>query len=666
MEGQILMRNFSRLIAGAALATALSTTPANARPWSLVDVVNTPGMIDVQLAPNGSRTIVNVIRTDLADNTYASSYLLVDTQTGKAVSLPTELRNPHWSPDGNLVAWLRDEKGGASAIVLTDAQGESRRVLTSGKRRIVALSWSPDGARLAAIETPSQTQGPQKRLQWLTLENDYRNTRPPLRSLWIIDAHSGAEALETHDSWSYGGPETDHDPSWSSDGHLLAVVRQPTSLYGDFEHAQYVSVDIRTGSLRQIVDHSFFAYPASAAPIYAPTEDKVAYTHTWDGKLPSREDVFVDGRDVSAALDRDLWSCGSGRIVWQSGMLLASMMDGVSQRLYRLDPRGASAPRALTGGNGSVWAYSVARDGRIAYVWAPSTALPELYIREPDGRTRQVTHLFPIAHDLPIAPTRYITWGDGNGHTLHGQLTIPAGADSAKLPLIVEPHGGPQCADDSSFAPFAQYLASHGYAYFRPDPPGSDGYGDWSYKAIVNNWGPLPMAADLSGIDWLQASGIGDPSRTFIEGASYGGYLTSWIVTHTQRFRAAVAQVPVTDLLLDYSLSESPNITRRFFGDRPASNTALLTEQSPLSFAAQEKTPLLIMAGLVDTRAPYVQSIEFYKVLAEDGAPVRMLVDPIAGHGPDDPVGTMAWFSATAAWIAEHGGIAIPDAKLPR
>jgi len=660
------MRAFAKcLAASAALAAAGLATPAHARPWTLADAVSMPAMTDVQLAPDGSHAIVNVMRPDLAHDTDMSSYLLVDTGTGKASSLPPKLYHPSWSPDGSTIAWLRDAHSGASRIVFTDAQGRNQRALTSGKRAIVAFSWSPDGRRLGAIESSVHTEAPRDRLLWLTLEDDYRNTQPPARSLWVVDARSGKETLETHDVWSYGGPVTDHDPSWSSDGHRIAVVRQPTPVFGDFEHAQYVTVDVRTESSEQIVAHPFFAGPASAAPVYAPTGNMIAYTHTWDGKLPSREDVFVDGRDVSASLDRDLWSCGSGTIKWRSGMLLASMMDGVAQRLYQLDPTGASAPRPLTGTGGSVWAYSVARGGRIAYVWAPPTELPELYIREPGGHTRQVTHLFSVPHDLPIAPTRYFSWADGNGHTLHGQLTMPAVADPAKLPLIVEPHGGPQCADDTSFSPFAQYLASNGYAYFLPDPPGSDGYGDWSYKAIVGNWGPLPMAADLSGVDALQAAGIGDPTRTFIEGGSYGGYLTSWIVTHTQRFRAAVAQVPVTDLLLDYTLSESPNITRRFFGNRPATNPTLLAAQSPLTFAAQEKTPLLIIAGLADTRAPYMQAIEFYKALAEDGAPVRMLADPHAGHGPNDPRGEIAWYSATVAWIGDHGGIAIPDARLP-
>jgi dipeptidyl aminopeptidase/acylaminoacyl peptidase len=230
---------------------------------------------------------------------------------------------------------------------------------------------------------------------------------------------------------------------------------------------------------------------------------------------------------------------------------------------------------------------------------------------------------------------------------------------------VMEPHGGPQCADDSAFDPLAQYLASNGYAYFRPDPRGSDGYGDWSYKALVNDYGAGPMADDLAGLDAVIASGVGDTNRLYIEGASYGGYLTSWIVTHTSRFKAAVAQVPVTDLLLEYTLSDDSNIERRFFGEKPATTPQFLREQSPLTYAGAERTPLLIIIGLRDTRAPYPASIEFYKTLLEDGAPVRLIADPLAGHFPKDPKGILAWDSATFGWLAQHGAPTIADALLP-
>ena len=173
------------------------------------------------------------------------------------------------------------------------------------------------------------------------------------------------------------------------------------------------------------------------------------------------------------------------------------------------------------------------------------------------------------------------------------------------------------------------------------------------------------MADDMAGFDAVIASGVGNANALYVEGASYGGDLSSWIVTHTNRFKAAVAPVPVTDLLLEYTLSDNSNIERRFFGEKPATDPRLLRDQSPLTYAGGERTPLLIIIGLRGTRAPYPAAIAFYKTVLENGGPAKLLADPAAGHFPSDPQGIIAWYSATFGWLARYGAPAIPDAVLP-
>jgi dipeptidyl aminopeptidase/acylaminoacyl peptidase len=174
------------------------------------------------------------------------------------------------------------------------------------------------------------------------------------------------------------------------------------------------------------------------------------------------------------------------------------------------------------------------------------------------------------------------------------------------------------------------------------------------------------MADIMAGIDAIAATQSVDPERLFLYGASYGGYLTSWIVTHTDRFRAAVAAVPVTDLLLSYALTQSPNIQRRFFGQKPlADNQDTLMDQSPVRYARSLHTPLLLVAGLKDTQAPYTQTIEFFKILREEGKDVALLAYPNAAHGPNDPLGVLDWTAHVVGWFAARGGVSIGDAKLP-
>ena len=648
----------------AALATPVRIAAAQDRPWTFKDAIQVEFIDDVQIAPDGSVALIAVNRADLAHNAFARAYQLVDLASGKMTALPERLQNPRWSPRGTAIAWLQRGRTGAASIVLTNARGGAERTLTASPRSVVAFGWSPDGKRVAAIEAAAApVAADQARFRWMTPESDYRDSRPRKRDVYLIDVERRSETLLTHDSWSYGGPATDRDPSWSADGTRIAVIRQPSPLYGDFEHAQYVAIRPRDGEVEDLVGHPFFAYPHSVPPMFAPEGDAIAYVHTWDGALPSREDLYVGGRDVTAPLDRDLWSCGTGGVAWQRDALLVVLLDGVSLRLYRVDP-GGSAPRPLTAEHGSVEAFSAAPGGRIAYAWTTPTTPTELYVLDPGQAPRQVTHLgAPVG--LAIAPTRYFEWRAPDGRTIHGQLTVPTVGDPRTAALIVEPHGGPQCADDAQFSGFAQYLATNGVAYFRPDPRGSDGYGDWSYKAIVGNTGDGPMADDLAGVDAVLASGVGNKDRLFLEGGSYGGYLTSWIITHDHRFKAAVAAVPVTNLLLEYTLSESPNIERRFYGARPALDPALLARDSPVTYARAARTPLLVEIGLLDTRAPYVQAIEFYKAVAEAGTEARLLADAQAGHGPNDPNGIIQWQQAMLGWFAAHGGPALPGAVLP-
>lgn len=639
------------------MAAVLQPRPAAVHAWRLSNMVSMQRLNDVRISPDGRGVLFDTLFPAQGTDTYH----LVNA-SGRTLSVYTaDLAHPRWSPDGKRIAWISGDAKGTTRIVVTDVAGKNRRALTGGKRSIVNFSWSPDGRAIAGVETGTPAKVP--RLHWMSLHNDYRDTLPPRRAIWIVDPATGRERLLTHDSWSYGGPATDNDPAWSPDGMHIAATRQPTAVYADFDRAQYVSIDVRSGTAHELIRHAFFAYPGSAPPQFSPSGDAFAYVHTWDGKLPAREDLYVDGRDVTAKLDRDLWSCGTGSVSWQPHMLVATMLDGVSSRLYRVNPR-ADEPKPLTGRTGSVEAFSVARTGRIAYIWSTPRQPAQVYLVDPSREPRQITHVAYSSSNLSVE-TRYVRWSDGHGHRLIGQLTLPTNADLKTVPLIVELHGGPQCSEDSSFDVFGQYFAGNGYAYFRPDPAGSDGYGDWSYKAIVGNWGARPMADDMAGVDTVLRSGVGDPNKLYLFGGSYGGYLTSWIASHTNRFKAAVAWVPPTNLLLEATLSESPNIMQRFFGMKPSLHAAMLDEQSPQTYVAHMHTPLLLVIGLQDTRAPSAQAIEFYKTLAERGAPVALLADSQSGHGPGDAQSAALWLAATMGWIVSHGGPPVPDATLP-
>jgi dipeptidyl aminopeptidase/acylaminoacyl peptidase len=652
-----MQRTLSCILVSVLLA---SSPRSEARPWSVTDIAPfLAGTDTIEVASTGA-VLFNDHYADLKHDSIEESWLILESN-GVIREIPRGLRVAalHWAPDGRRLAALL-EKDGTKQLFWMDARTFAVTRLTHGGS-IGNFSISPDGTRIAAIETPPAVLSSAPLSFWFSDNNDLLGGTPPSRQFWIVDGKTGAQHRPVVDSYSYGGPVTDHDPSWSPDGSKVAAVRQPTALYGDFQEAQYVSIEVASGSIRMLNNEKIFALPDTAPPVFS-GDGHLASVHTWDNKFGSREDLFVDDRNLSAGFDHDFWSCSQTRMVWAGDRLLASTMDGVDLRLYRFSMDG-SAPLALTPAGGSVDAFSSAPNGSVYVAYSTPQKPAEIYRVDANGSMRQLTHRHVLPNDLNIARTSFPTWSDGRGHTLIGQFTQAA---NPKPPLLIELHGGPQCADTSAFSPFAQYFATNGYSYFRPSPRGSDGYGDWSYKAIINDWGPGPMADVMAGIDAVAAAQSIDSDRLFLYGASYGGYLTSWIVTHTDRFRAAVAAIPVTDLLLDYTLTQSPNIQRRFFGQKPiADNQDVLMDQSPVRHARSLHTPLLLVAGLKDTQAPYTQTIQFFKMLREEGKDVALLAYPNAGHGPDDPRGALDWTAHIAGWFAAYGGISISDAKLP-
>src|SRR5258708_3579291 len=462
-----MIRTSSCILASVLLATS---PRSEARPWSLTDIAPLlAGTDTIEVASTGA-VLFNDHYADLKHDSIEESWLILESN-GAIRGIPRRLRvaKLHWAPDGRRLAALLEEKDGTKQLFWMDSNTFTVTRLTHGAS-ISNFSISPNGTQIAAIEIPSAASSTVPMSFWFSENNDLLGGTPPSRQLWFIDAKTGAQRRAVVDSYSYGGPVSDHDPSWSPDGSEVAVVRQPTALYADFQEAQYVSVEVADGSVRLLNEDKIFALPETAPPMFS-HDGKLVTVHTWDNKFGSREDIFVDNRNLSAGFDHDFWSCSQTRVAWAGDRLLASTMDGADLRLYRFSMDG-SAPVALTPNGGSVDAFSSAPNGPVYVAYSTPEQPDEIYRVDADGSMQQLTHRHVLPKDLIIARTTFPTWSDGQGHTLTGQITH---AVNSKPPLLIELHGGPQCADTSAFSPFAQYFATNGYSYFRPSPRGSDG-----------------------------------------------------------------------------------------------------------------------------------------------------------------------------------------------
>ena len=261
---------------------------------------------------------------------------------------------------------------------------------------------------------------------------------------------------------------------------------------------------------------------------------------------------------------------------------------------------------------------------------------------------------------LPLGRTDVIRWKSKDGLDVEGLLTYPLGYEKGrKYPLILTIHGGPAGVFSESFIgrsgiyPLATF-ASRGYAVLRPNPRGSGGYGVKFRFANVGDWGGRDFEDGQAGVDHVIAMGVADPERMAVMGWSYGGFMTSWTITQTQRFKAAVVGAAVTNLWSFTGTADIPGFLPDYFGGEPWDKLEAFQKHSPMTFVKNVKTPTLILHGEADVRVPISQGYEYYNALKRLGVVAKMVVYPRAPHGPREPKFLLDIMHRHLDWIDKY------------
>jgi dipeptidyl aminopeptidase/acylaminoacyl peptidase len=308
-------------------------------------------------------------------------------------------------------------------------------------------------------------------------------------------------------------------------------------------------------------------------------------------------------------------------------------VDGTPQSVY--EPAkgvlGIGAALNVTGTHLG-FSYETPSDAPEAYVMAIKSPTPQRVSRTNDDLPK-----------LPLGETKVIRWKGKDGLDIEGLLTYPAGYEPGKkYPLILNIHGGPTGVFSENYIgrfsiyPLATF-ASRGYAILRPNPRGSGGYGKQFRFANIGDWGGKDYEDDMAGVDHVIAMGVADPEHLAVMGWSYGGFMTSWIITHTNRFKAACVGAGVTNLWSFTGTADIPGFLPDYFGGEPWDQFKAFTEHSPMSFVNNVKTPTLILHGEADVRVPTSQGYELYHALKRMGVTTKMVVYPRTPHGPREP-----------------------------
>jgi dipeptidyl aminopeptidase/acylaminoacyl peptidase len=634
----------------------------------------------VQFSPDGKQLVIGVQRQNFGTNRYEYQLVGMDPVTRKSHAITRILHGlsqERWSPDGTSIAYLADASSGdgTSQIFIVSAQGGTARQLTHTPRSIQEFAWRPDGGAIAYATTDAPANEAAIRAGHDAFEvgdQDYLSTSKPTPShLWLQPISGGTPRRLTSGSWSLPNgelivplPAVAPMPffDWSPDGKSIVFARMANAYNSDAVGTITQVLDVHTGALRTLTTHKRL----EAGGVFSPDGKHIAYAYARDDNPLAEAEIMIapvsggDGIDATRALDIDAMSG-----LWVSDhRVLVQAFQGSRDRLFVAADDGATT-RLDTGDVDSVPAIlDASRTGHIAFAGSePRRPTEVYYMASPTSAPVRLTNYNAVLAARAQGKVQSIAWQGPDGFAETGVLYYPPNfVAGKKYPLVLQIHGGPTEASiaswrDTDWPGLPQYIAAHGYLVFSPNYRGSDGQGNAYQVAIFNDAGDGPGRDVMAGVEAVKQLGIVDDARIAVSGWSYGGYMTQWLITHYDIWKAAVAGAGPADALADYSTSDYNVLGGLYFGGSPWDSAALAQayrDQSPLTFADRVTAPTLLISDLYDVRVPVIHSYEFFHALRALHKPVSFVVYPVTEHYPGDPVRSEDIYRRWAAWLDRY------------
>ncbi len=560
-----------------------------------------------------------------------------------------------WSPDSSRIAFLSNANStDQEEVYVVPATGGTAHRLTNLKGYVSDIRWSPDGKSVAFLDAENGGGGgPLEAVPAQTgaIGSDIHNQR-----LVIV----GAEGGEMH---RVSPAELNiYEYDWAPDGTRFAALAAPGPGDNNWWTGKLYAVAISKGEME-----SLYTPPANrqlAVPRWSPDGKQIAFI----GGLMSDEgfnggDIFVmnsqggEPRDLTPARK----TSPSG-FVWHGNnqLVFSETVDGGSA-ISTLDLSNGQTETLWKGSEGIHYAgnfpnLSFASDGRTSSVVRSSWQQPPEVWAGPVGSWQQLTHA-NASQQPHWGKAESVVWNSDN-FRVQGWLLYPENFDPGKrYPMVVEVHGGPANMKTASW-PTAHFdmsvMAGLGYFVFFPNPRGSYGEGEAFTRANVKDFGNGDLRDILSGVDAVIKKVPVDNNRVGVTGWSYGGFMTMWTVTQTNRFRAAVAGAGISDWKSYYGENSIDEWMIPYFGASVYDDPAVYAKSSAIDFIKQVKTPTLVVVGERDGECPAPQSFEFWHALKTLGVPTQLVVYPGEGHAFHDPKDRLDVLRRTLAWFDHY------------
>jgi len=680
-----------------ALATSASVVAdrspqiPSAQGWTSADHLKLKSIGDVQISADGRRIAYTLQSNERAGRVTSQLWVwdVAADKSGRVGGDKDTGTHPRWSPDGQWLAYLgraEDESGlaivkmdGSPAVFLARVVSTNHPLPLAGD----VLAWSPGSSRIAYVSGIPGPEGndadgdPMVITRYLykptasegmTRFNDNRRLQT-----WVVDLVT-REPRQLSDGTDY-----QHSLAWSPKGDQILFVSNhepdPDRVFNYDVFALtvgervlnylVVKLTLPGGTIRQLTKTKSAEY----APAWSPDAASIAMLATTRALTSSEttmEDTHVwvmkaDGsnrREIGSAIDNrqgpPRWS-GDGKWVY------FTVQERGSTNLYRVPVAGGPPEMVApaSGERGTITSWSIAKDGTLAYAAALPGSPAELYVQTPGARARRLTAINDeLVRSRTTQQVENFTFKSVDGTEVEAFLTQPAGwTPSGKHPLIVMIHGGPHGQQGPAFNLKAQVYASKGWASLMVNYRGSTGYGQRFADAIFKDQDGAEAKDVLAAVDaalvrypWIDATRMG------IEGGSYGGQLTNWIITQTDRFKAAIPLAGISNLVSFNYTAYYHDYLAVEFGAYPHENGVMdtLWERSPLRLVNKVKTPTLIMHGENDNDVPISEAEQWYIALKDVGVTTVLVRYPREGHGLREPRHVVDGLDRSIAWYAQH------------
>ena len=657
------------------------------------DMIKMHRIAEPQISPDGKWVAYTVSTPDMDANRGVSNIWIVPAVGGAAMQLTQSGHDSSavWSPDGKTLAFL-SSRAGESQIYLLSMEGGEAHALTKLSTGADMVKWSPDGKTIA-FTSSVYPDCASRSAAALNNDDDCNKKRDEEKGKNKVKAHVAEHLLYRHwTHWNEGkrshlfvvpadgsagprdltaGADYDIPPdersgpgdiNFSPDGKEICFTAVTDKMEAISTNGDLFIVPVAGGEAKRITTQPGF----DGNPVYSPDGKYITYhaqltaeyeADRWRVMLYDRQsgknENLSEGFDRSA--DELAWSPDSKTIYFTAEK-------ETQKPVYVMVARAGAEPKKVIADTYNT-AISFSADGKTMVFERMSLTLPaEIFVASSDGsNVRQLTHQNEsILAGLEMnAPETF--WFEGAAGTkVQAMLIRPPKFDATKkCPLLVLLHGGPQTMWSNAWGYRwnAQVFSAAGYVTLMINRRGSTGYGQKFTDEITNDWGGKAYVDVMNGVDYtLKIYPFVDGSRMAAAGGSYGGYMADWIATHTGRFKAIISHASVYDKVAMYATEELWFEEHDMQGT-PWSNPESYKKWAPVTYAGELgrfKTPTLVIAGEMDYRVPYTQSLEFFNALQRQGVPSKLVVFPDEGHWVLKPQNAQFWYKTFLDWLATY------------